>query len=548
MTFISDPDASLLQLTPEDYFTLRDACNGVHIFGGTGSGKTSGSGKALAGAYLRAGMGGLVLCAKPNEVELWKSYCKQHGRSNSVIVFDEKQSFNFIAYEFARQGGVEGASAVVDCIFRLLEAVDQASGHKQRGGDDFWEKSSRQLLNYSIPAIYAAYGNVTMSNISNFLNSAKTSNKIAVTQDEKNAEANWYQTSYAAQTLQRLLNQPVHSVEPDLLAAIMEYWMQEFPGTPEKTRGNMVTTLSTTLNRFKHGRLRKLFCDQTSIVPEMTFHGAIIIMNMPVLTQNDDGLIGQQLFKYMWQRAVDSRNGLEPQHRARPVFLWADEAQYFVNVKDESFLSTCRDSNACVVFMTQSLPTYYSMLGKDRSDAADGIVGKFNTQIFHQNGDFRTNDHASKLVGRGIQHRETAGKSTGTTIGQGATQGWSEGSSTGEGGGSNESTNTSHQGMVIWENVTHGRNDGKSVQWNSNQSVGTTGSVNRNKSTSNTESTSVAEQMDVLIEPNFFSKKLKSGGAPNNKEVTGLWFKVGGKFKCPLPWAGENVILATFKQ
>ncbi len=493
-------------------------------------------------------MGGLVLCAKPQEVDLWRKYCSQHGRADSVIVFDETQGFNFINYEFARRGGVEGASAVVDCIFRLLEAGDQASGKQHKTGDDFWEKSSYQLLNYSIPAIYAAYGNVTMSNISSFLMSAKTTNKIAITQEEKNAEANWYQTSYAAQTLQRLLNEPVHSIKPDLMDAIMEYWMQEFPGTQEKTRANMITTLSTTLNRFKHGPLRKWFCDQTTIVPEMTFHGAIIIMNMPVLTHNEEGIIGQQLFKFMWQRAVDARNGLEPQHRERPVFLWADEAQYFVNITDDRFLSTCRDSNACVVFMTQSLPTYYATLGKDRSDAADGIVGKFNTQIFHQNGDFRTNDHASKLVGRGIQYRQTAGQSTGSSISQGVSQGGSEGYSTGEGGGSNESTNRSHQGLFPWENVSHGRNDGKSEQWNSTESTGSNWGVNRGRSTSNTESTSVTEQVEILIEPNFFSKKLKSGRAPNNYEVTGLWFKVGGRFKCPLAWAGDNVILATFKQ
>ena len=41
-------------------------------------------------------MGGLVLCAKPEEVELWLKYAKDHGRSNSVIVFDEKEGFNFI--------------------------------------------------------------------------------------------------------------------------------------------------------------------------------------------------------------------------------------------------------------------------------------------------------------------------------------------------------------------------------------------------------------------------------------------------------------------
>src|ERR1019366_5209564 len=71
LPFVTNLDTPLLSLSPKDRFTLRDACNGVHIFGGIGSGKTSGSGKALAAAYLRGGMGGLVLCAKPEEVDLW---------------------------------------------------------------------------------------------------------------------------------------------------------------------------------------------------------------------------------------------------------------------------------------------------------------------------------------------------------------------------------------------------------------------------------------------------------------------------------------------
>ena len=70
--FIREPDKPLLQLTSKDNFTVRDSFNGVHVYGAIGSGKTSGSGRALAGAYLRAGYGGIVLCAKPEECELWQ--------------------------------------------------------------------------------------------------------------------------------------------------------------------------------------------------------------------------------------------------------------------------------------------------------------------------------------------------------------------------------------------------------------------------------------------------------------------------------------------
>jgi hypothetical protein len=56
-----------------------------------------------------------------------------------------------------------------------------------------------------------------------------------------------------------------------------------------------------------------------------------------------------------------------------------------------------------------------------------------------------------------------------------------------------------------------------------------------------------SEQMDNLIEPNYFAQHLKCGGSPKF-EVTAVWLKAGANFKQPLPNASNNVILATFKQ
>ena len=62
-------DRPLLWFGPKDTWKIRDACEGTAVFGATGSGKTSGSGRAIAHALLKAGCGGLVMCAKPDEVE-----------------------------------------------------------------------------------------------------------------------------------------------------------------------------------------------------------------------------------------------------------------------------------------------------------------------------------------------------------------------------------------------------------------------------------------------------------------------------------------------
>lgn len=521
MSFISNLDTPLLALSPRDNFTLRDAVTGVHIFGGIGSGKTSGSGQTLAAAYLRAGMGGLVLCAKPEEVPLWLGYARKHGRSKSVVVFDETRGFNFIDHELARQGH-KGISNVTECVMRVLESADQTTGTTGAASDPFWPQSTRQVLGHAIPVLYAAHGKVTVAGIIDFVVSAATKADQYIDQE-------WANDSFAARTLRKAADDPVFPMEQRTERAMFEYWFHEWPEIPEKTRGNIRISLSARLDRFRHGRLRDCFCGKTDIVPEMAFHGAIILMSMPALTWNEGGIIGQQLMKYMFQRAVESRNGLEASQQQRPVFLWADEAQYFLSVKDDEFLSTCRAPRACVVFLSQTLPSYYARLGKDKTDAADGLVGKFATQVFHQNADNRTNEYASKLIGRTLQRRrsESYGKGTNRSRGMNAGANTSGGTSSSSGG--------SYGGQQSSSNYSVGSNRSSGNSWGDNVGEGS----------SENWSTGSSEQMDNRIEPRFFASELLSGGPANRHRVTAVWFKAGGDFK---EGDGGNFLIPTFTQ
>jgi uncharacterized membrane protein YgcG len=517
MSYVTKLDTPLLQLSRQDAFTLRDACAGVHVFGAIGSGKTTGSGQALAGAYLRAGMGGLVCCAKPDEVALWQRYAAAHGRSNSVLLFNEKEGFNFLTYELARQG-MAGIGSVTECLMRVLEAARRVTPSPGGSGDVFWQDATRQLLSYAIPALYAADGTVSVSSIIAFVLAAPTS-------PEQFDNEEFQRSNLTYQTLFRAATQPKIPIEKNTLDAIARYWLNEYTAIPARTRGNIVISLSTTLGRFNHGRLNQVFCGTTTIVPDLVFNGAIIIMAMPALTWNEDGIIGQQLFKYMWQRVVESRNGLPPKFRDRPVFLWADESQYFVNSYDSDFLSTCRGSRACTVFLTQTLPTYYAKMGAAETHAADALVGKFNTQIFHQNACPKTNEFASNLIGRGLQRRATYNEGEGTSrnLGMNAGQSTNRGSSSSAGGGGGSSS---------WSS---GSNQGSGQNWGDNRGRGVNESFSQGYS----------EVMDYLIEPVVFGRDLKSGGPANGNQVTAIWYKAGGNFK---DTHGGNVLFPTFRQ
>ena len=157
---------------------------------------------------------------------------------------------------------------------------------------------------------------------------------------------------------------------------------------------------------FLRGLLRNLFCSELTVTPEDTFRGRIILLNLPVKEYNELGQFAQVLFKFVWQRAVERRipSGIDrktAQETIRPVFLWADESQFFVNSYDALFQSTARTSRACTVYLTQNLPSYFSAFGGQnaRSDA-ESFLGNLQTKFFHANGDPVTNNWAADTIGK----------------------------------------------------------------------------------------------------------------------------------------------------
>ncbi len=522
MNYVSHLDTPLLRLSAQDRFDLRAATQGVHIFGGIGSGKTTGSGAALAAAYLRAGMGGLVLTAKPDEVERWLDYAKAHGRANSVILFGERGGgFNFLDYELARQGE-DGVGSVIECLMRVLEAARNASTNS-RPGESFWEDTTRQLLRNTIPVLHAATGTVRIPDIIRYVGAAPTT-------QAQLREPDWQSRSFLFQSLVAARTHPLRPISQADLTKTAAYWHDEYSQLDPKTRGNIAISLSTALDRFNRGRLHRAFADTTSLVPELTFHGALVIMDMPALSWNDDGIIGQQLFKYMWQRAVLARNGLAQKHRDRPVFLWADEAQYFQNSYDADYQSTCRSARACTVYLTQSLPSYYARMGGENAKArADMLLANFVTKVFHNNADPETNRWAADTIGRSLQRRAnySEGRSSGVSLGMNSGESSNWGSNSGYGSsvdGQGRHTYSSNSGSSSGSGANYGRNLGR----NNGESL----------------SAGFSETMDYEIEPATFSRHLRTGGPANGGAVTGVWFSAGKTFA----GSGRNYLHATFKQ
>lgn len=160
-----------------------------------------------------------------------------------------------------------------------------------------------------------------------------------------------------------------------------------------------MSSLTGTTNVLDRGMLRELLSTGTTVTPDATFAGKILVLNLPPKRFDKAGTYTQTIFKYCWQRAVERR---AITRESRPVFIWADEAQLFVNEHDTTFQTTARSARACTVFLTQNLPNYHYYLGGDERarSLTKSLLGNLTTKIFHNNGCVETNKYAAELFGR----------------------------------------------------------------------------------------------------------------------------------------------------
>ncbi|MEX2206685.1 MAG: hypothetical protein WEF50_10705 [Myxococcota bacterium] len=375
-------------------WTLRAACEGVQIFGATGSGKTSGSGLAIARTFLEQGFGGLVLTAKPEDSDLWLTYCAQTGRSRDLLILapDAPYRFNFITYEHQRADAGGGLTEnLVNLFTRAIEAV---TNHAQASGDSYWIEAPRQLLRNAIDTLSLSGSPVTLPNIKRLIDEAPRSSEDA-------RSPAWQETSLFADCFAKLARTQAAGssvASPPELELAIRYWTTEFPGLSDKTRASIISSFTAMADPLLRGVLHTLFCTETNFRPEDSFNGRIILLDLPLKQFGVAGRAAQILFKSLWQDAAERRPRRED---TRPVFLWADEAQYFLTSTDPLFQQTARSARVCTVYLTQNLSNYYLALGRaDAKHYVESLLGNLTTKIFHANDHIETNRFAAELIAR----------------------------------------------------------------------------------------------------------------------------------------------------
>ena len=514
-------DAPLLALSKSDHFTFRDAAQNCLVTGVTGGGKTSGPGRHILEALLRAGCGGIVLAAKPGEADEIRALAAKTGRLDSLLILNTLNwALNLLDATLARLGP-DGAGGTVEYLMRVVEIVRNASALRGGDGEAFWLDELKRMLRHTLPPLHGATGTLRLADIMAFIRSAPTSL-------DQMRDADWQRQSFFFEVMA--------AVAPHVPDATGEQWMgywREVSQMDAKLRGSILAGF-TMLDRLNHGWLREVFTTHTSLPLSMVFHGAVIVVDLPRATHGDDGVVASMLLKDAVQTEILGRNALAPVHRERFCFIYADECQEVVTSRDAEFLGMSRSSRCATIYLTQSLPILYAKVGGQHAhDRVHSLTANMGVRIFCANSCTTTNQWAAETIGKSVQRRASFNASEGTNI--------SYGSSMGESSQWNrEARDSNFMGDV--------GGFGWSVEpkWGRNGSEGGGDSYGRNRGHGSNQGTSrgYSEAVDWVVEPAFFARSLKTGGPANGNRVGAIWTQAGRRFAA----SGGPSLLVEFAQ
>jgi hypothetical protein len=363
-------------------------------------------GQLFAKKYLQNGFGGLVLCFKTDEADLWRGYLAKAGRESDGRFFgvDEAYRFNFLEYE-ARTSGVDFAENLVTLLVDIasIQKRTEATGSEAH----FWLPQKKKLIRNAISLLLLAEEPVQLRALYEMI--------LAAPKCLEDVSApSWQAGSCLFHLHERAEAKAVHSLE---LEMIKRYWLLERPALPPKTRETIDADFTGMFDPLTRGKIGELFGTDTNLSPSDILDGKIVVVDIPIARYREVGQYAALIWAQLFQRAVDRRS-YQPPHD-RPVFLWEDEAHYFTIEQDSLFQTTARSKGISVVRLTQNLPNFLDAYGRDGKHKVDTLLGNHATKIFHRNGDPTTNEWASKVIAKETTYKQSVSSSGSIQCGSG---------------------------------------------------------------------------------------------------------------------------------
>lgn len=377
----------LYRLTDRDSYTLRDLTRNLSVFGGTGSGKSTGAGyqfgKAIAFSRNTAM---LILASKPEDKEFWSSIFAEARRELLVVAPGGRHCFGVLDHELKAGGDTRD---ITQCLMTLGESLGRGEGNTNN--DPFWKEQNRRMLHNAIEVVKLATGRVDPWILQQFIvGAARAPAEMAMPE---------WRAGPHSMLLKRAHHAPKGATAQHDYDLARLYWTQEIPALNDRTRSSIEAGVMGLLHVMNVGLVRELIAGDTTVTPKVLEEGTSILINMPIVAGDATATFVNTAWKYAVQRHILRRKAGRDD---RVIVIWSDEFQKVANSYDAAFLAECRSHRGCLVALTQSIPGMFEAIGAN-GHAAKSLLSNFLVKVFHAVGDPETAEFASSLLGNRLE-------------------------------------------------------------------------------------------------------------------------------------------------
>ena len=398
-------DKPLLWYTKHDFLSRRTLLESVVVQGRSGSGKTSGPGRALQKSiFSQPDIGGCLLTSKPEERGDVEKLFKQLGQSHRLRIFAPDQPWRFNILNWEMRAGAD-ARELSNILMTISETLDRnKGGGNQR--DPFFAQAAERKAELAIIPLLLATHRVNARELQRFVTGA------AMSQQELASEP--WKAGFHNQVLLAAGKASKTPLEQAAWEQAREFWGVENVFLDNRTRSSIDAQLQNTLHVFASGIVGDLLSNNTNITPAFMDEGGWIVVDASPSRWGSVGQFVNGAIKIATQRHILRRHATS---KSALICLWSDEVQNHINLLDAKWLAETRSHLGFGIFLTQSLHAFYASLNQsgDHSEA-DALLTNFGTKIACALGDPKSAEYHSKLCGKSLQTFFGGSTSTDETV------------------------------------------------------------------------------------------------------------------------------------
>lgn len=396
---IFDPQQNLIRFSREgDYMTAERMVEHVLVTGAPHSSKSSATMRLLMEAAMSSGAGVFVHAAKFSAVRDAMHAAKRAG-CKKIIYFGpgSGQCFNWADYEYRDFGDGKGRVDNLMSVFKsMVEVTMRGAGQKE--SEPFWQFMNDQGFTNLFFMDGQAKGSIDLSRILEMWQTLPKS-----FEDLNDPEG----VFSLATLIEAEKNCPPEQLRSLRLAK--NWLLKQMPGLSERTRSCVEAMAIGMLDIHARDLMQEAMGGKSTWTPEDLEDGAVIVCGWDVLRHGVLGKLIQVGCKKSIQRFINRR--LERfqgrMDECRPIIMFADEAQFFIDSGDQEYLRTSREARGGCVWAIQSIPSAVDELGGGSvaENKARATFGMFQTKIYHYNNCDITNEQCARWIGQDMQRR-----------------------------------------------------------------------------------------------------------------------------------------------